>query len=104
LKLYSISGGEPRPVPGVRSDEVPIKWRKDGRALYVGLPISVGGYRYRIDEVDIATGKRVPWKELRLADPAGAGITRFMMTPNGETYAYHVWSSLSTHYLAEGLR
>ena len=100
-QIYPTGGGEPRAVPGVhhRSD-YPIQWRADGRALYVGRFLAD---RYRIDEVDLATGRRRLWKEL--ADTtADTTIWAVMMTPNGEAYAYETRSSLSTLYLVEGLR
>jgi hypothetical protein len=100
--IYPLGGGEPRGVPGASPMELPIQWRADGRALYLGR--QARGGRYRIDEVDLATGRRAPWKELRTADPADAWIDFFRMTPNGEAYAYNSSNALSTLYLAEGLR
>jgi len=101
LKLYSIGGGEPRTPPVVLfRKEHPIQWRADGRALYMGRMVPGGGFW--IDEVDLATGRRARWKELRLADPAGFGF--LMMAPGGAAYAYETSSFLSTLYLAEGLR
>ena len=100
LKLYPIGGGEPRTPPVVLfRKEHPIQWRADGRALYMGR-MAPGGYW--IDEVDLATGRRVRWKELRLADPAGFEF--LLMAPGGAAYAYETSSFLSTLYLAEGLR
>lgn len=105
VKIYPISGGAARTIPGVPPvGERPIQWRADGRALYMGRVRFSGSRRFRIDEVDITTGKRRPWKELHLTDPADAEIVNAMMTPDGEAYAYSVWSSLSTLYLGEGLR
>jgi len=102
VKIYPLAGGEPRSIPGVRFEEWPIQWRADGRVLYMGRA-SRGG-RYLIDEVDLATGRRTRWKELRVADPAGAEIGYVRMTPNGEAYAYNSWNMLSTLYLVKGLR
>jgi len=103
VRLHSISGGEPHPVPGVPAlGEWPVQWRADGRALYVGRR-GRGGY-YWIDEVNLATGRRARWKELRLPHPASGGIRFVKMTPDGKAYAYNAWSSLSTLYLVEGLR
>ncbi|HEX5719977.1 MAG TPA: protein kinase [Thermoanaerobaculia bacterium] len=100
LKLYPIGGGEPHTPPVVLlRKEHPILWRADGRALYMGR-MAPGGYW--IDEVDLATGRRVRWKELRLADPAGFEF--LLMARGGTAYAYETSSFLSTLYLAEGLR
>ena len=104
IKIYPIGGGKPRTIPGADPLEWPLQWRADGRALYLGRE-SRGG-RCRIDEVDLATGRRGRWKELRMMDPAGSisiiGYAR--MTPNGEAYAYSTGNMLSALYLVEGLR
>ena len=43
----------------------------------------------RIERVEVATGRRQLWKELRPADPAGVfGITSVVVTPDGTSYAY----------------
>jgi len=102
VKIYSLTGDKPRGIPGVRPmGEEPVQWRADGRALYLGRRFRDG--RYSIDEVDLATGRRVRWKELRAPD-AGAGVGSVRMTPDGEAYAYTSWTGLSTLYLVKGLR
>lgn len=102
VKIYPIAGGEPRSIPGVSlMGELPVQWRADGRALYLGRR-SRGGH-YSIDEVDLATGRRVRWKDLRVADPAGAWIYFVRMTPSGEAYAYNSWNALATLYVAQGV-
>jgi hypothetical protein len=59
----------------------------------------------RIERLEIATGRRQPWKELRPADPAGVfGITSVVVTPDGMSYAYTFASSIGSLYLAEGVR
>ena len=59
-------GGEPRGVPGTSLEDVAIRWTADGRSLFVqrraGLPA-------RIERVDVATGERQPWLELRRRTP-----------------------------------
>lgn len=103
MKLYPLGGGEPRKVPeGLLTGDYPIQWRADGLALYIGRRRDRG--RYSIDEVDLATGRRRQWKELRVADLAADGIRFPIVTPGGEAYAYSMSSSQSTLYLIEGLR
>lgn len=59
----------------------------------------------QIDRVDVATGRRQPWKVLRPQDPAGVfGITNVAVTPDGRSYAYTFASSIGALYLAEGLK
>ena len=103
IKLYPIGGGEPRKVPAsFLTGDYPIQWRADGRALYIGRRGDQG--RYSIDEVDLATGRRRQWKELRVADPT-LDVIRFpIVTPGGEAYVYSLSTSQSTLYLVQGLR
>ncbi len=102
VQIYSLTGGEPRTIPGVLpKGEEPIQWRADGRALYLGRRFNDG--RYSLDEVDLATGRRVPWKVLRAPDP-DAGIGAVRMTPDGATYVYNTWTGLTTLYLVQGLQ
>jgi hypothetical protein len=102
VKIYPIAGGEPLALPGVSTLEWPIQWRSDGRALYFGR--LMGPSRCRIDEVDLATGRRSRWKDLRAAGSADSAISLVMMTLDGEAYAYEMTSAPSTLYLVEGLR
>jgi len=97
--IYSIDGGEPRPVPGLAPGDVPTQWSGDGRALYVfrrELP-------YRVFRIDLQTGKRELWKETMPEDPAGIlRVRRILITPDGKSYAYGMNRILSELYLVEG--
>ncbi len=66
--LYPLEGGEPRPLPGATRDDVPIRWAKDGRSVFVQRGQDVP---LRVDTIDVATGARKLWKELPPLDPAG---------------------------------
>ena len=102
LALYAIDGGPPRPVAGGQADDHPLRWSADGRSLFVRRGL---GMPARIERVEVATGRRQLWKELRPADPAGVfGIGSVVVTPDGKSYAYTFSSSIGSLYLAEGLR
>jgi hypothetical protein len=53
--------------------------------------------------LELATGKRRLWKELRGADPP-TQLTSLFVTPKGESYAFGTFRPLSTCYVVEGLR
>ncbi len=100
--LFPVDGGEPRPIPAIADEEVPLRWSGDGRSLYVSkfreLPA-------RVFRIDLDTGRRVLWKELMPADPAGLeAIINILLTPDGKSYAYTYSRSLSDLYLVEGLK
>jgi serine/threonine protein kinase/Tol biopolymer transport system component len=108
IRIYPLDGGEPLTVPAVPPvnplAQRPIQWRADGRALYVGGRLDAKNPCFSIDEVALATGKHLRWKELCPADPASSRIWSVLMTPDGKAYAYETKSSLSTLYLVEGLK
>jgi eukaryotic-like serine/threonine-protein kinase len=100
--IYTVAGGEPRPIPGFQPGDIPIRWAADGRSLYLregfGIPA-------RMVQVDLATGRRTLWKDLGPADLAGVRqITSIVMTRDARWYAYTYSSRLSNLYLVEGLK
>jgi eukaryotic-like serine/threonine-protein kinase len=100
LALYAVDGGPSRPVTGGTPEDQPLRWSADGRSLFVrrgsGMPA-------RVERVEVATGRRQPWKVLQTADPAGVfDISSVVVTPDGRTYAYTFASQVGTLYLAEG--
>jgi eukaryotic-like serine/threonine-protein kinase len=63
------------------------------------------GIPAKIERVDLATGRREPWKEIAPADPAGvqsnAGIK---FSADGKSYAYSTLRILSDLYVVDGLK
>src|SRR5262249_18210242 len=70
--LYPIEGGEPRAVPGFERGEAIARWAADG-SLFVYRP--GGSYPMPVFRIDLATGKRVLWRELKPED--SSGVVRF---------------------------
>ncbi|HET7294598.1 MAG TPA: protein kinase [Vicinamibacteria bacterium] len=100
--LYPIDGGEARAVPGCTPEDLPIRWTGDGRSLYLQRGSAMPA---RVDVVDVATGARRLWKELRPPDPTGVhAIGPILLTADGSAYAYSYRRLLDDLYLAEGLR
>jgi hypothetical protein len=55
--------------------------------------------------VDLATGHREVWREIALADPAGAqSITSVHFSADGKSYAYSTLRVLSDLYVVDGLK
>jgi hypothetical protein len=54
--------------------------------------------------VEVATGRREPWKTITPQDPAGIFNADLMLAPDGKSYAYNAKRSLSDLYLVDGLR
>jgi hypothetical protein len=107
LGVYSVTGGRSRelpylfPAPACCPRPMPLRVSGDGRFLFVSEGIAPG----RTARIDLATGRRTPWKVLFPADPAGvAHIRAIRLTPDGEGYAYGYGRYLNDLYLVEGLR
>ena len=101
-QLHPLAGGAPQPAP-LKPFDRPLAFTPDGRALFVS-PWSETGPTV-VERVDVATGERSPWTEVRVEDKAGAGpMLPIVITPDGQSYAYSVHRVLSELYLVRGLR
>ena len=100
--LFSIDGGEPRAIPGLLEGELPISWSADGRSLFVYGTAELPAKVYRLE---LATGRRTLWKELKPADPAGIEfVGPILLTPDGKTFVYGYRRLLTDLYVVEGLK
>ena len=100
--FFPVNGGEPQPVPGIQPGEGLDGFTADGKSIFVhnfaGLPCV-------ITRVDLATGKRTPWKQLVPADAAGVdSIGGIGITPDARSYVYSYPRELSDLYVVEGLK
>jgi serine/threonine protein kinase len=101
--ILPIEGGQPRRIDAIDpARERPIRWTEDGLAVYARewnvLP-------YQIIRVELATGKREPWKRITSSDPAGAEASPpLRLSANGKVCLYSVYRKLSTLYVIEGLK
>ena len=100
--ILPIEGGEPAPIPGFEPGEVAVGWTADDRALFVQRS---GGPGARIDRLDLATGRRKPWREILPSDAAGVvRISSVSVSPDATFYAYAYSRVLSNLFLVEGLK
>jgi Tol biopolymer transport system component len=99
----AIDGGEPKPIPGIGSSDAVIDWTDDPAMVYVGRDF--GPPPARIERVEIATGRAVPWKELVPSDAAGVTMIHAVkILPDGKAYVYSYGRDLSSIYVVEGLK
>jgi Tol biopolymer transport system component len=98
--LYPIEGGEPRLLATITEDDAPCGWTADGRYLFL---VGAGGRPRKVDRLEVATGKREPWKSIEPYDPSGSA-TAIRISRDGSSYAYTYIRDDSDLYLTEGLR
>jgi eukaryotic-like serine/threonine-protein kinase len=101
IALYPIEPGEPRVVPGMEPDDIPLRWTTDGGSIFVYRPSAPP---LRIEKVDVKTGRRTLWKEIRPPDPSGVEqVGPAQITPDETSYVYSYRRALDELYLATGL-
>ena len=64
LYLYPVESGQSKLLPGALPGDRPFQWTSDSRAVYV---MERKGIAFSIFRVDVATGRRDLWKEIRAA-------------------------------------
>jgi Tol biopolymer transport system component len=99
--LFPTAGGEPMRIPNLESLDNPFQWSVDGTSLY--------NFRFgrsaTIERVDIATGKRTPWKTVAPADLAGVhGISQMVATRDGRVCLFSYLRTFSDLYLVQGVK
>ncbi|HEV2689043.1 MAG TPA: protein kinase [Bryobacteraceae bacterium] len=102
LSLLPLAGGDPKPIANLDPGESVLRWSGDDRHLF--LRKSEEPSVMKISRLDVATGRKEPWKELKTPDPVGVQIIQVVLTPDGNSYAYSFQRDISTLYLAEGLK
>ena len=102
LSLFPIAGGVLKPVADLEPGESVIRWSGDGRYLFLRKLVEPSVLR--ISRMEVASGRREMWKELKTPDPVGVQILQVVLTADGNSYAYSYQRDISTLYLAQGLK
>jgi serine/threonine protein kinase len=102
LTLYSLDGSRPRAVPGVRPFERVLRFSPDSRALWVtrlrALPL-------RIEQLDLATGARIPIATLTPKQQSGLMIINAAaLADDPRGYVYVLNEGLSHLFELKGMR
>ncbi len=102
IDIYPIEPGEPHAVPGLEPADVTLRWTPDGNSIFVYRPSAPP---LRVDKVDVKTGRRTLWKEIRPPDPSGVEqVGPIQIAPDEATYVYSYRRTLDELYLATGLK
>jgi Tol biopolymer transport system component len=103
-ELRPVDGGKPRGIAGTLTEDELVQWSPDGRFLYVRGPADSAIELFR---VDLSNGRRELWKRIEPADPIGLigiQLASVHVTPDGKSYVYTYWKSLTDLYLVDGLK
>jgi Tol biopolymer transport system component len=101
MMLFPVAGGSPKPIKGFATNDRPIRWSKDGSAVYA---FSRGDLPSKVHRIDLTSGERTLWTELSPSDPTGVeGLTGVRMTDDEHGYAYSYSQRLNDLFVVEGL-
>jgi Tol biopolymer transport system component len=100
--IQPVGGGTAQPVPGLTADDQVIRWSVDGHSLYVFRPT---GIPFRLERLDLASGRRVLLLEAAPADRTGVLYsTGVALTDDARSYAYSYQRTTSQLFAVEGAR
>jgi hypothetical protein len=116
--LFSIHGGDARPVAALKPEDMPLQWSHQGRYVYAvdnaqGTIHAEGQFfegvrssAVDVFRVEFATGSRTLWKTLAPFDPVGVEDMRetLVMTPEAQSYCYSYMRRLGDLFVVEGLK
>ena len=85
LLQFPVDGGEPQPVKGAEPEDRPLRWRDDGRVLFVRQ----AGFPREISAVDTTSGQRTLLRAIGPRDTVGLdSVADIRVTPDGKSDAY----------------
>jgi eukaryotic-like serine/threonine-protein kinase len=100
IDLYHLNGSPPVALQGAEEAEYPVRFANGGKSLLVA---NANGRELVLTLVDLAGGKRTPWKEFQSQVVQTTSIIA-IMTPDLKYYAYTFPRHSSVLYLVENLR
>lgn len=102
LTIFSLEGGGPQRVPDTPVGHIGTGWSEDSGSLLTFHP---SGVPAKIFRVNLKTGKRELWKEIRPSDPGGIqGLSPILFTPDLRSFVYSYRRVLCDLYLVDGLK
>ncbi|MGZ5452999.1 MAG: protein kinase domain-containing protein [Candidatus Aminicenantales bacterium] len=100
--IQPVERGPAQTMPGLTTDDQVIRWRADGRSLYLFRPSYVP---FRLERLDVASGRRDLIREVAPADKAGVfRISGAALTDDTKSYAYGYDRMRSQLFMVEGAR
>jgi eukaryotic-like serine/threonine-protein kinase len=102
LWYYNFATKTKRKIADFPSDNFVLQWSPDGKTVL----FTEGAFEVplRVRAIDVATGKRSLWKEIRPGDVAGVLSTSFSIAPDAKSYVYSILRMNSQGFLVTGVK
>lgn len=104
VSLYLLAGGKPASVRGLDSEDDVIRFAEDIRHLFIFRQGEPQATVIKVYRLDVATGKRELWKEIKVPDPVVDTLDSILLTQDGKFYVCNFRRAISGLYLVGGLR
>jgi eukaryotic-like serine/threonine-protein kinase len=101
LLLSSIAGGPSRRVARLDPREVVVRWSAGGRYVFVR---QTDRRSIRISRLEIATGRRELWRELKVPEVGAEFYGRVLLSGDGKAIVYSFQHDIANLYLVKGPR
>jgi len=102
LEVFPAEGGPGQKVPGENANDTVLRWHPDGNGLLVARAWEVP---LRVERLDLATGKRTPFRTVGPADLTGAvQILPVAIANDTRVYGYGARRMHSDLFLVKGAR
>jgi eukaryotic-like serine/threonine-protein kinase len=101
-RMYPLDGGPARPVPGLSVDERVVRWSPNGHSIWIthGREVPL-----RVEELDLATGRRRPLMSVEPRNRAGVVSTDgISFADDPRAYAYSAREHVSRIFVVQGMR
>jgi len=101
-EVRSATNGQVSPARGLTPTDVPLRWSADSQSVVVTTQARIPAL---VERVNVATGARTSLREI--APPDRAGLTMVLLNDwieDGHGYVYQYQRSLSTLFVATGVR
>lgn len=101
LALALVGGGAARKIGPLQNGETVVRWSGDGRFLFLQ---QLEGDTTKISRLEIVSGRREPWRTLKIPEPGADFVGTLALSADGKTCAFSFQRDLSNLYLVKGLR
>jgi WD40 repeat protein len=100
--VRGLKTGEQASLGPIEAGDAVVSWSADSQYLFVQHNTSENRSA-KIFRVDVHTGKKELWRELRPPDPGAYIVGQVCLTPDATAYAFSYQRDLETLYLVKGV-